>query len=116
MRRTLVVGNWKMNGSRQSSIELAESIASSFCTSTQKIESAVCPPDVFIADVASALDGSDVGLGAQNVSQFELGAYTGDVSASMLAELGCSYALVGHSERRAYYGETSSHVAAMART
>ena len=112
MRRPLVVGNWKMNGSRHSSVELAKGIASRFDAGVQEIEAVVCPPDVFLADVASALDGSAVGLGAQNVSQFELGAYTGDVSASMLAELGCSYALVGHSERRAGYGETSSQVAA----
>jgi len=112
MRRPLVVGNWKMNGSRHSSIELAENIANSFSTGDCQIESAVCPPDVFLADVASALGASDVGLGAQNVSQYEKGAYTGDVSASMLAELGCRYVLVGHSERRACFGETSSQVAA----
>ena len=112
MRRPLVVGNWKMNGSRQSSIELAENIASSFRVGDRQIESAVCPPDVFLADVAAALGNSGVGLGAQNVSQFEQGAYTGDVSASMLADLTCSYVLVGHSERRAFFGETSAQVAA----
>ena len=112
MRRPLVVGNWKMNGSRQSSVELAENIASNFCVGDRQIESAVCPPDVFLADVATALGSSGVGLGAQNVSQFEQGAYTGDVSASMLVELDCSYVLVGHSERRACFGETSAQVAA----
>jgi len=101
-----------MNGSRRSSIELAENIANSFRASDRHIESAVCPPDVFLADITSALAGSGVGLGAQNVSQFEQGAYTGDVSASMLAEMGCRYVLVGHSERRACFGETSGQVAA----
>ena len=112
MRRPLVIGNWKMNGSRHSSVELAKGVASRFDAIAQEVEAVVCPPDVFLADVALALGGSAVGLGAQNVSQFESGAYTGDVSASMLAELGCSYAIVGHSERRACYGETSSQVAA----
>ena len=114
MRRPLVVGNWKMNGSRRSSVELAESIARQFAgdlSGGEQIECAVCPPDVFLADVAPVL-GSAIGLGAQNVSQFEQGAYTGDVSASMLVELGCSYVLVGHSERRACFGETSVQVAA----
>ncbi|MEZ0121886.1 MAG: triose-phosphate isomerase [Candidatus Reddybacter sp.] len=112
MRRPLVVGNWKMNGSRRSSIELAENIAKSFSAGDGRVECAVCPPGVFLADVALALSGSGVGLGAQNVSQYDSGAYTGDVSASMIAELGCSFVLVGHSERRACFGETSSQVAA----
>jgi len=111
MRRPLVVGNWKMNGSRSGSVELAENIASSFSAAGGRVECAVCPPDVFLADVAATLANSGVGLGAQNVSQYEKGAYTGDVSANMLAEFGCTYVLVGHSERRAYFGESSSQVA-----
>lgn len=112
MRRPLVVGNWKMNGSRSGSVELAGRIASSFSAGDGRVECAVCPPDVFLADVATALGRSGVGLGAQNVSQFERGAYTGDVSASMLADFDCTYVLVGHSERRACFGESSSQVAA----
>ncbi len=112
MRRPLVVGNWKMNGSRSSSIELAGNIAKKFSDGEGRVECAVCPPDVFLADVAGTLAGDGVGLGAQNVSQYEKGAYTGDVSAEMLAEFGCTYVLVGHSERRAYYGESSSQVSA----
>ncbi len=112
MRRPLVVGNWKMNGSRSGSIELAGNIAKNFSAADGRVECAVCPPDVFLADVAATLAGSGVGLGAQNVSQYEKGAYTGDVSASMLAEFGCTYVLVGHSERRACFGESSSQVAA----
>ncbi|MBQ0720732.1 MAG: triose-phosphate isomerase [Gammaproteobacteria bacterium] len=112
MRRPLIVGNWKMNGSRHSSIELADNIARHFSAGDGRVECAVCPPHVFLADVASALGGSSVGLGAQDVSQFEQGAYTGDVSAAMLAEFSCTYVLVGHSERRACFGETSSQVAA----
>lgn len=110
MRRPLVIGNWKMNGSRGSAIELAQSISTHF--SVTRVECVVCPPDIFLADVALALGNSGVLLGAQNVSQFDQGAYTGDVSASMLQEFSCSYVLVGHSERRAYYGETSQQVAA----
>ena len=112
MRRPLIVGNWKMNGSRRSSIALAEDIARRYRSSDGRIECAVCPPDVFLADVALSLSDSGVGLGAQNVSQYEKGAYTGDVSASMLVELSCTYVLVGHSERRACFGESSSQVAA----
>jgi len=110
MRKPLVVGNWKMNGSRRSSIELAGNVANSFSIGG-RVECAVCPPNVFLADVAAVLVDSDVGLGAQNVSQYEKGAYTGDVSASMLVEFTCAYVLVGHSERRACFGETSSQVA-----
>jgi triosephosphate isomerase len=101
-----------MNGSRSGSIELAGNIAKNFSAADGRVECAVCPPDVFLADVAATLAGSGVGLGAQNVSQYEKGAYTGDVSASMLAEFGCTYVLVGHSERRACFGESSSQVAA----
>ncbi|OUS03763.1 triose-phosphate isomerase [Gammaproteobacteria bacterium 54_18_T64] len=110
MRRPLVVGNWKMNGTRRSSIELAEMIAKNFSSSS--VECAVCPPAIFLSDVASALVGSEVCLGAQAVSQFEQGAYTGEVSADMLADFSCAYVLVGHSERRACFGETSNQVAA----
>jgi len=110
IRRPLIVGNWKMNGSRSSSIELVGDVANNFSTGGH-VECVVCPPDVFLADVAAVLVGSDVGLGAQNVSQYEKGAYTGDVSASMLVEFTCAYVLVGHSERRACFSETSSQVA-----
>ena len=112
MRRPLVVGNWKMNGSRLGSIELAKDIVRSYGGVDGGVECVVCPSDVFLADVASVLLASGIGLGAQNVSQYEQGAYTGDVAASMLAELECAYVLVGHSERRAYFGETSDGVAA----
>ncbi len=110
MRRPLVVGNWKMNGSRSGSIELAQAISASF--SGTGVECVVCPPDVFLADIAVALSNTSIALGAQNVSQFDQGAYTGDVSASMLQEIGCTYVLVGHSERRAYFSESSQQVAA----
>ncbi|MBL4781522.1 MAG: triose-phosphate isomerase [Porticoccaceae bacterium] len=110
MRRPLVVGNWKMNGTRRSSIELAEAIAKNFSSSS--VECAVCPPTIFLGDLASVFVGSEVCLGAQGVSQFEQGAYTGEVSADMLADFSCAYVLVGHSERRACFGETSSQVAA----
>ena len=112
MRRPLVVGNWKMNGSRLGAVELSGSIAKNFSAGDRCIDCAVCPPDVFLADVAATLANSGVGLGAQNVSQYEEGAYTGDVSASMLAEFGCTYVLVGHSERRTCFGESSQQAAA----
>lgn len=110
MRKPLVVGNWKMNGSRSSSIELAKAIASGLRGTF--VECGVCPPNVFLLDVATVVADSKVGLGAQNVSEFEQGAYTGEVSASMLRDMACAYVLVGHSERRAGFGETSEQVAA----
>lgn len=99
-----------MNGSRSSSIELAKAIASGLRDTS--VECGVCPPNVFLLDVATVVADSKVGLGAQNVSEFEQGAYTGEVSASMLRDMACAYVLVGHSERRAGFGETSEQVAA----
>ena len=71
----------------------------------------VCPPYPYLASVAGQLQGSNVGLGAQNVSEHETGAYTGEVAPAMLRDVGCGYAIVGHSERRTLYGETSEQVA-----
>ncbi|OUS10056.1 triose-phosphate isomerase [Gammaproteobacteria bacterium 53_120_T64] len=110
MRRPLVVGNWKMNGTRRSSVELAEAIAENFVS--ESVDCAICPPAVFLAELGAALAESGVCLAAQDVSRFESGAYTGDVSAAMLADFSCAYVLVGHSERRACFGEASALVAA----
>ncbi len=109
MRRSLIMGNWKMNGSREEGVQLAKALADGLGNVSQEV--AVCVPFVYLSDVRGALAGSPIALGAQNVADQASGAYTGEVSASMLADCGCKYALVGHSERRSYYGDTSQTVA-----
>ena len=108
MRRKLVVGNWKMHGSRASNAEL---LAALLAARPYTLDVAVCAPFVFLTEVAATLAGSDIRWGAQDVSAHEQGAYTGEVAAAMLAECGCRYAIVGHSERRAYHAESDTLVA-----
>ena len=110
-RIKLVVGNWKMHGSRAANAELLSALLAGRPYAS---DMAVCAPFVFIGDVAAALAGSDIRWGAQDVSAHEQGAFTGEVSAAMLAECGCRYAIVGHSERRALHGESDELVAAKA--
>ena len=109
-RRRLVVGNWKMNGDRASSQKLLAEIVAGLPADT-KTDVGVCPPAIYIAGLAATAAGR-VHLGAQNVADQDAGAYTGEISAPMLKDIGCSLALVGHSERRAIYGETDALVAA----
>jgi len=108
-RTRLVAGNWKMHGSRASNRALLGSVLKS---PVQGVECAVCVPFPYLAEVAEQLRGSPVAWGAQNVSEHAQGAYTGEVSAAMLLEFGCRYAIVGHSERRQIYGESDAQVAA----
>jgi triosephosphate isomerase len=109
MRATLIAGNWKMNGDLQSVISLVEGIKAG---DAGNAELAVCPPAVYLMKVGGMLAESGIALGAQNVCDREKGAFTGEISAHMLRECGCRYALVGHSERRALYGESDQLVAA----
>ena len=110
MRRTLVVGNWKMNGSLQNAVALANDIATGLEHTNNDI--AVCVPYVHLGAVGDKLGASShVGLGSQNIADQESGAYTGEISAAMLTEFNCKYAIVGHSERRSYYGDTDESVA-----
>jgi triosephosphate isomerase len=108
MRRKLVVGNWKMQGSRAANEPLLAAIAQS---RPFGCDVAVCPPFPYLAEVALAFAGSDLRWGAQDCSVHEQGAFTGEVSAAMLAEFGCRYAIVGHSERRQYHDESDQLVA-----
>jgi triosephosphate isomerase (TIM) len=110
LRKPLVAGNWKMHGSRAEAVRLVEGILASSAV-TAAAEVVVCPPFVYLADVARLLAGSPVALGGQDVCAEEPGAHTGEVAASMLADVGCRFAIVGHSERRAMYGEGDELVA-----
>ncbi len=110
MRRSLVVGNWKMNGNRASAESLAKGIIAGLGSDHADI--AVCVPYVYLPYVAEVVKDTALALGSQNVADQSAGAYTGEISASMLKEVGVTYALVGHSERRSYYGDTDASVAA----
>lgn len=111
MRDFLVAGNWKMNGSTASSKELVAGIVAG-APQSDSAKLLICPPFPYLAAVARQISGSRVLLGAQNVSEHESGAFTGEVAPAMLRDIGCEYVIVGHSERRALYGETSFAVAA----
>ena len=108
MRRKLVAGNWKMHGSRALVAEMTGALAP---LADDGAELAVLPPYPFLAETAWRIGKAAVALGAQDLSLHEKGAYTGEVSGAMLAELGCRYVLVGHSERRQYHGESDELVA-----
>jgi triosephosphate isomerase len=110
-RRPLVVGNWKMHGNRPANTEL---LAAVVAARPFGADVAVCVPFVYLTETAAQLAGSDIRWGAQDVSAHAQGAYTGEVSAAMLAECGCRYVLVGHSERRQHHGEADELVAAKA--
>ncbi|MBV2095948.1 MAG: triose-phosphate isomerase [gamma proteobacterium symbiont of Ctena orbiculata] len=110
MRRPLVAGNWKMNGSLESVRSLLEGIKQGV-GDVKNAEVAVCPPFIYIPEVERLLSGSDVAWGGQDLSTESSGAYTGEVAASMLNDFGCKYVIVGHSERRTYHTESDQLVA-----
>lgn len=109
MRRKLVCGNWKMNGNLASNARLLAGVKAGL--SSVDCEVAVCPPAVYLAQCQTLLAGSALAWGAQDVSAHAVGAHTGEIAASMLQDFGCKYVIVGHSERRAYHGETDALVA-----
>ncbi|WP_312552399.1 triose-phosphate isomerase [Massilia sp.] len=109
MRPKLVVGNWKMNGSRAANASLLAGIVAGLDNANATC--AVCVPAPYLQQCADTLAGGKLAWGAQDVSVHAGGAYTGEVAASMLVDFGCSYVIVGHSERRAYHGETDQVVA-----
>ena len=111
MRNILVAGNWKMNGDSASSVELVSGVVAG-APDAAHVELLVCPPFPYLGAVVQATAGSKVAVGAQNVSEHPSGAFTGEVAPAMLSDIGCEYAIVGHSERRTLYGETSAAVAA----
>ena len=109
MRAKLIVGNWKMNGSRAANVTLLNGIVAGL--GNARAACAVCVPAPFLQQCEEVLAGTPVAWGAQDVSMHASGAYTGEVCAQMLAEFGCRYVIVGHSERRAYHREDSALVA-----
>ncbi len=110
MRRSLVLGNWKMNGTRASAETLAKGIIAGLGDDVAEI--GICVPYVYLPEIGQIVKNTRLALGAQNVADKPSGAYTGEISAGMLKEFACHYALVGHSERRTYYGDTDQSVAA----
>lgn len=111
MRDILVAGNWKMNGDTARNSELLAGILAAAPVS-ERVKLLVCPPFPYLAAVAQQIRDSKVQLGAQSVSEHAAGAFTGEVSAGMLRDIGCTHVLVGHSERRSLFGESSADVAA----
>lgn len=107
MRKNLVAGNWKMNGSLAENAALLAGLKSALTD----IDALVCVPFPYLAQVQTLLTGSSLTWGAQNLSEQRSGAYTGEVSAAMLKDFGCTYVIVGHSERRSLYGESDALVA-----
>ena len=108
MRRRIVAGNWKLNGSRDFATALVGQIAAA---KVPGVELVILPPLPYLGDLIEDFEGSSLAFGAQDVSSKRQGAYTGEVSATMLAEVGATYTLVGHSERRQYHAESSGLVA-----
>lgn len=111
MRRMLVAGNWKMNGTLESIKSLLNGINAGLQANAPACDVAVCPPALYIPAVAEQIKGSSLQLGSQNVCDQEQGAYTGEIAAAMLLEFACRYAIVGHSERRSLYAESNELVA-----
>lgn len=109
-RKTYIAGNWKMNKSRSEAKELVTAIAEGVKGKQSLPEIMVFPPFTSLDVARTAIGGSPVALGAQNLDDHDSGAYTGEVSANMLVDAGCSYVIIGHSERRQYYGETNQTV------
>jgi triosephosphate isomerase (TIM) len=110
MRKKLVAGNWKMHGSLRQNAQLLDALVAG--AASMRCDVAVCVPYPYLAQARETLAGTPIAWGGQSVSEHDSGAYTGEVSASMLADFGCRYVLVGHSERRSIYGEGDAVVAA----
>jgi triosephosphate isomerase len=108
MRKNIVAGNWKMNKNLQEGIALAKELQATLSGKTVNCDVIICTPFIHLASVNDVVDGKTVKLGAENCADKVSGAYTGEVSAEMVASTGSKYVILGHSERRAYYGETNA--------
>ena len=111
-KRKLVAGNWKMNGRRASADSLVRGVRQALSAKPQEVDVVFCPPFQLLADVGDAISGTALKLGAQDCAATVDGAFTGDISASMLRDMACDYVILGHSERREHHHETNEQVAA----
>ena len=107
MRKKIVAGNWKMNLNLQEGLQLANELKEALAADKPNCDVVICTPFIHLAKVADAIEGTVIGLGAENCADKEKGAYTGEVSAAQVKSTGAQYVILGHSERRAYYGETA---------
>lgn len=107
MRKKIVAGNWKMNTTLAEGVGLAKDVFEALSKETPKCDVVIAVPFTHLASIASVIDTAKLGLGAENCADHVKGAYTGEVSAAMVASTGANYVILGHSERRQYYGETS---------
>lgn len=112
MRKKIIAGNWKMNGTVTESTILVEAIKEAISSQKEKLscDIVVCPPFTALSTVSDLLDGSSIQLGAQNMHAIDKGAFTGEISPPMLTELGCTYVIIGHSERREYAQESDRDI------
>lgn len=115
MRKNIVAGNWKMNTVLEEGVELASNISDALKTTEHNCDVVVCVPATHLVSVNGVIDKALLGLGAENCSEHEKGAYTGEISAAMIASTGAGYCIIGHSERRQYFGETNEQLLAKVR-
>lgn len=115
MRKNIVAGNWKMNTGVAEGIALAKEVDEQLRHTTTNCDVIICVPFTHIYPIASAIDKSKLGLGAENCAEYEKGAYTGEVSAPMVSSAGADYVILGHSERRQYFGENNEQLASKLR-
>lgn len=115
MRRPFIVGNWKMNLSLGEAVALTDTIVSN-TGGGRRTDIGVCPPFVYLPAIQKAVDGSNVILGAQNIHSEMNGAFTGDISGTMIKDVGCTHVIIGHSERRHVFGETDAFINAKLKT
>lgn len=106
--KTLIAGNWKMNGTRAFTHDLCNALTNHVKTPNADVEMLICPSAILIRDARDSIKDSPIKLGAQDCSNAESGAYTGEVSAGMLKDMGCDYVILGHSERRSYHSEANA--------
>lgn len=110
MRKNIVAGNWKMNTTLEEGVELASTVNDLLKTKKHNCDVVVCVPATHLVSVNAVIESENVGLGAENCSEYEKGAYTGEISASMIASTGAQYCIIGHSERRQYFGENAEQL------